>query len=226
MSEEFEQFLKEQGVQEYFKKLKETVSEARKTKRVFPDSKLIFNALKQAEYPFLKVVIVGVEPYNISGHEMGIAFSSMSQTVPRELVEIQNEIRRSEYSGFPFNGKEVLFRTNNLTQWVQQGVLPINKILTAVEGEPLAHKNIGWEIFTTELIKMLNNHHHRLVFMLWGKDTHELAKYIDDRHLILKAPKPGSGKFYGCDHFKLANDFIMSTYKQTKDPIGWHTLTN
>lgn len=224
MSEEFEIFLKNQAQLPYFIKLKEFIKEERKTKRIFPQSQLVMNALKVAEYPFLKAVIVGPEAYNTQSTEMGFAFSCMGQHTPRELAEIQNEIRRSIFSGFPFNGKEVLFKTSNLTQWVHEGILPINMILTAQEGVVGAHKNMGWETFTTELIRMLNNHHNDLVFMLWGKATHELEPLIDSRHLVLKAPKPGTGKFYGCNHFKLCNEFILNRYNQTKAPLSWHTL--
>lgn len=208
MSEEFEAFIKSQDI----KDLQAFIKKQRLTKDVQPAPHLVLNALKITDYHTLKVVILGCAPYN----DMGIAYSSTGQNTTRELLEIQNEIRRSLYS-YPFKSDTVLFKTNNLTQWVEQGVLMINSVWTR-DDEP--HK--GWEAFTGNLIQMLNKHHNDLVFMFWG--TENYSKGIDGRHLVLTSPPPGSGKFYGCGHFAKCNEFIRTRYKNLKAPIDWHLL--
>lgn len=171
----------------------------------------------------MKVVILGQEPYNAPGVDMGIAYSSLGQNTPRELLEIQREIRRTEFP-YPFKPDTVLFRTNNLTQWATQDVLLINSILTVEREQPGSHRGQGWEQFTEALLKRLNNHFRRLVFMIWGRENWDYADLLDpEKHLILKATAPGTGKFYGCDHFKKCNDFLINQVPM-RGPISWNLL--
>lgn len=224
MSDEFEEFLKAQMQQDYMKQLQSFIKKERQSKEIYPAPGLILNAFKLTEYWSIKVVIIGNEPYNTPNTDMGIAYSSIGQAPPPELQEILKEIRRSEYSHWPFKPETMLFKTCNLTQWVKQGVLMLNRVLTAEKGVKHAHKGKGWERFNIETIKMVDKHYNRLVFMLWGKDNWHLEKYISEKHLLLKANSPGSGKFYGCDHFKLCNNFILETYNKTRAPINWCLL--
>lgn len=224
MSEEFEIFLKAQMQEAYMKNLQDFVKQERSKKEIYPSPKLVLNAIKSTEYWSIKVVIVGTEPYNLPNMDMGIAFSSLGQNVPYELAEIQREIRRDLYPP-PFKPDCLLFKTNNLTQWMDQGVFMINTVLTAEREVKGAHKGKGWEQFTANLIQMLNGHYARLVFMFWGSDAAHYSKYIDaEKHLILKAPAPGSGKFYGCGHFLKANEFIIKNAKYPHIGINWHLL--
>lgn len=227
MSEQFETFLREQMQFPYMKNLQDFIRNERLTKEIYPSSKLVTNALKTCDYNSLKVVILGNEPYNTPSTDMGIAFSSIGQITPRELLEIQREIRRDLYP-YPFATDCTLFKTNNLMQWVEQDVLLINRLWTSEQGKIEQHKNRGWEEFTSALIQMLNDHHYRLVFMLWGEKNFDYGKYINqEKHLVLKAHLPGTGKFYGCGHFSKCNEFILQTVNEfgwMRGPINWHLL--
>ncbi|MDE6035519.1 MAG: uracil-DNA glycosylase, partial [Ruminococcus sp.] len=76
-----------------------------------------------------------------------------------------------------------------------------------------SHHGIGWEIFTTDIIKLLNEREKPIVFMLWGNDAKSKESFITNpAHLVLKAahPSPLSARngFFGCRHFSKANEFL------------------
>ena len=77
----------------------------------------------------------------------------------------------------------------------------------------MSHTGHGWEEFTDKIIADLNASREHLVFMLWGAHAQKKGAAIDEaKHLVLKAahPSPLSARrgFFGCDHFKLANDYL------------------
>jgi uracil-DNA glycosylase len=205
------QTIKDFMVQPDMVELKRKITELRKTKNIFPKPDEIYNALKFCPYETVKVVILGQDPYsNGTGH--GLAFSSLQKETPSSLRNIFKEIQSSI---FPSMKIEDLFKTNNLIQWANQGVLLLNTILTVEEGNPNSHKGLGWEKLTSHLIGLLNSHPRALVFMLWGNNAKEYKSLITDkRHLILESvhPSPFSAEkgFFGCNHFVMANDFIAT----------------
>ena len=44
-------------------------------------------------------------------------------------------------------------KDGNLTRWAKQGVLLLNSLLTVEKGNPLSHKDIGWETLTDKIIE-------------------------------------------------------------------------
>jgi uracil-DNA glycosylase len=59
--------------------------------------------------------------------------------------------------------------------------------------------------------------------MLWGANAREKAAMITNpAHIILTAPHPSPLSahrgFFGCGHFKKANDILVS---MGKEPIDW-----
>ena len=59
--------------------------------------------------------------------------------------------------------------------------------------------------------------------MLWGAYAQKKTKLIDEgKHKILFAPHPSPLSvyrgFYGCNHFRIANEYIQSL---NKTPINW-----
>ena len=63
------------------------------------------------------------------------------------------------------------------------------------------------------MINILNEQENPIVFLLWGKQA-ELKKELitNPNHLVLTSshPSPFSARrgFFGCNHFKLANEFL------------------
>lgn len=222
-------YLNAEMKKEYFLKLREFVKTEQTQKRIYPENTNIFNAFEQCPYYDLKIVILGNEPYT-DGSDHGLAWSTISGAVTPTLCNIFKEIRKDifpKYENIEFN----LSRTTNLTQWANQGVLLLNTILTAEKGKQNAHKNKGWEIFTQNTIKFINEHkYNKVVFMLWGKGALEYKEFIDQKkHLVLEAAHPNpytaSQGFFGCKHFSQANEFILKHYLNLRNqqaPIGWH----
>lgn len=229
MNDKWKGFINSEMDKEYGKALKQFVTEERKTKFIYPPSQDVFNAFLYCDYYDLSVVILGQDPYHSPATAHGLAFSSLQSSVPPSLQNIFLEIRNDYFPEF----RQVqvnLFKSNNLVQWAEQGVLLLNTILTVEKGQPLSHKNKGWEEFTKNTVLFLNDHPERLVYMLWGNNAKEYKQYINtERHLVLEAnhPSPMSanrGGWFGCKHFTKANDFIKKTRWNRHTGINWSIL--
>lgn len=224
LSQQWKDFIDSEMGKDYAKELRNKVSERRKVASVYPESHLLFNAFVQCPYEDLKVVIIGPEPYPFPGVNNGLAFSCNSKA-SSPLKSMQKEIFKDIFNGD--TGNINVFQTNDLTQWARQGVLLLNNLLTAEDGKNKAHKDFGWEHFTTHTVKFINLHNHKLVWMLWGKDAQIYKKLINtEKHLVLEAEYPTSDKFDKCNHFSKANAFIKKHYFNYRPPINWSLLIN
>jgi uracil-DNA glycosylase len=110
-----------------------------------------------------------------------------------------------------------------LISWAQQGVLLLNATLTVEDGNAGAHQGKGWEQFTDQVIRSVNQQREGVVFMLWGNYAQKKSAMIDSqRHLVLKSvhPSPLSAYrgFFGCGHFSAANQYLQ---EQLLEPIDW-----
>ena len=187
-----------------------------------------FRALESLEPHAVKVVILGQDPYHGPGQAQGLAFSVPDGFKrPPSLRNILQEIERE----FPTDhGKLVLesnLLKNDLSRWATQGVLLLNTCLTVEDGQPASHARAGWETVTDALIACVANDPSPKVFMLWGAHAQAKQSLITNagNHLILMAnhPSPLSARrppapFVGCDHFRLANDWLA---KQNIQIIDW-----
>ena len=106
-----------------------------------------------------------------------------------------------------------------LQKWAEEGVLLLNTVLTVRAGAAASHRGMGWEQLTDRIIELLNDRPDPMVFMLWG--SHARAKkslLTNPNHLVLECAHPSPlsayNGFFGCDHFKRANEFL-------KEPIDW-----
>ena len=175
----------------------------------------------------VKVVILGQDPYHGPGQAQGLAFSVRDGFKrPPSLHNILQEIER-EYPTDPSNlvlASNLL--KNDLSPWVQQGVLLLNTCLTVEDGQPASHARAGWETVTDALISAVACDASPKVFMLWGAHAQAKRALISGQgdHLILMAnhPSPLSARrpptpFVGCDHFRLANDWLAQHNLQVID---------
>merc|ERR1712060_119285 len=91
-----------------------------------------------------------------------------------------------------------------LMQWAKQGVLLLNASLTVREGhqEANSHSKCGWQKFTDEVIRIINERSSGVVFLLWGGFAQKKAKIIDTtRHVALESAHPSPlsvTKWRGC----------------------------
>lgn len=215
MHPSWKKFLKEEFEKPYFKELSGFLHAEYETKTIFPRKELVFRAF-MTDLNDVKVVILGQDPYHTPGAAEGLAFSvPNSQPIPPSLINIYKEIDSD--IGHHTNP------TGHLKNWQDQGVLLLNTVLTVEAHKAGSHRGKGWETFTTEVIKYLNENREHLVFLLWGRDARNKKVLIDTtRHLVLEAPHPSplsaySG-FFGCKHFSKCNEFLS---KNGEDPINW-----
>lgn len=201
---------------DYLNKINYFLAREYKTKKIYPPKEKIFNAFLTTSLKDTKVVILGQDPYHQPGQAQGFAFSvAPGVKIPPSLVNIYKEIE-DEYH-------VQLHRNGDLTDWAKQGVLLLNPILTVEDSKPLAHQNIGWQNFTDEAIKRINEKPDAVVFLLWGSKAGAVSRFLNNpNHLVLKSshPSPLSAYrgFFGNGHFKKCNEFLVA---HGKEPIRW-----
>lgn len=183
----------------------------------FPTRHEIFNAFRFTPFNELKVIILGQDPYPTPGNAMGLAFSVRPNVrVPASLQNIYTELYH-DIPGF------VVPPHGCLLYWAQQGVLMLNAILSVEEGKPSSHAGRGWERFTDDVIRAINEYSEHNVYMLWGSKARSKCEFVDrQRNLVLESahPSPMSANhgFFGCHHFSRANAYLEAMGKM---PIDW-----
>ena len=186
------------------------------TKTIYPSKNYIFNALKLTSFKDTKVVIVGQDPYHEEHQAHGLSFSVQKGVkLPPSLQNIYKELEADLDIKPRVDG--------DLTGWARQGVLLLNAVLTVEKGHAGSHRNMGWELLTDYIIKVLNTKSTPVVFILWGNFAKEKAKLITNSiHYIIMSPHPSpfsaySG-FFGSRPFSKANNYL-TTHGLT--PIDW-----
>lgn len=216
MIESFRELLDIEKEKEYFKELTAFIDNEYATKQIFPARENVMNSMKYTPYKNVKVVIVGQDPYHGVGEAHGLCFSvNPGIKVPPSLQNIYKELKRDLGLYIPNNGY--------LLKWAKEGVLMLNSVLTVVKDTPGSHRGKGWEIFTDEVIKAVNDKDTPVVFLLWGAYAKEKRKLITNPiHLVLESshPSPFSVRngFDGCSHFSKTNEFLQS---QGLKEIDW-----
>ncbi|MBR6196980.1 MAG: uracil-DNA glycosylase [Bacteroidaceae bacterium] len=200
----------------YFENLIAFVKQEYAHHTVYPPGRLIFNAFNLCPFDKVKVVLIGQDPYHEPGQAHGLCFSvNDGVQFPPSLNNIFKEIKDDTGADIPTSG--------NLTRWAEQGVLLLNATLTVREHMAGSHQKHGWEEFTDEVIRTINNEREGIVFILWGSYAQSKAQLIDSsKHFILKSahPSPLSAYrgFFGNHHFSLTNMYLQ---KRGESPIKW-----
>jgi uracil-DNA glycosylase len=183
--------------------------------QVLPKKELVFNAFNHFDLCDLKVVIIGQDPYINENQAMGLSFSVPNKV--RIPPSLRNVYKCIEYTC----NVSMNYENGDLTNWVKQGVLLLNKTLTVFEKKSNSHKKI-WKGFVNDVIKYINNNSEGVIFVLWGNDAKSLKKYIDvDKHFILEHTHPSPlarNSFTECNHFTEINNILN---KNNKTPIDW-----
>ena len=216
LEKSWENKMKKEFEKDYFSILNQFLKQEYKEQTIFPEKKLIFNALNSTPFNKVKVVIIGQDPYHGKGQAHGLSFSvTEGIKTPPSLVNIFKEIE----SDLKINnhGK------GDLTKWAKQGVLLLNATLTVRENTAGSHQNKGWEQFTDQIISTISEEKKDLVFLLWGKFAQKKTKLIDkNKHHILMSshPSPLSSYrgFLGCKHFSECNNILK---RENKTEINW-----
>ncbi len=202
----WDKYLKEEYEKTYFKDLMKFVDEEYETKTVYPPKNEIFNAFKYTPYENVKVVILGQDPYHEEGQAEGLSFSVKNEIGrPPSLQNIFKELESD--LGIKVSNN------NSLAPWAFEGVLLLNSVLTVLKGAAASHANKGWETFTDDVIKIINEKDTPVVFILWGNYARSKKSLITNkRHLVLESPHPSPFSayhgFFGSRPFSKTNEFL------------------
>lgn len=213
---DWQELLEDEMQKDYYQKLRQYLIEEYKNRTIYPNMYDIFNALHLTAYKDVKVVILGQDPYHGPNQAHGLSFSVKTGVkIPPSLMNIYKELKDDLGCYIPNHG--------NLTKWTKQGVLLLNASLTVRAGEPNSHSNIGWEIFTDHIIKLLNERKDPVVFILWGNNAIKKKELISNPwHYIITSPHPSpysaNRGFFGSRPFSKTNRFLESI---GKEPIDW-----
>ena len=200
---------------DYFLSLGAFVKSEYKKHICYPKYSDVFNALRFTDYDQVKVVILGQDPYHGEGEAHGLSFSVHDDVKrPPSLNNILKELN---------SDLGIVRSCNELTDWAKQGVLLLNSVLTVVKDTPLSHKGKGWEIFTDNVIRYLNEREEPIVFILWGSYARSKKELItNSRHFVIESAHPSplsaSRGFFGSRPFSRANKFLEDN---GISPIRW-----
>lgn len=215
----WDKFFAEETKNDYYLKLKEFLIQEYKCKRIYPKMENIFAIFKEVPIENIKIVILGQDPYHQAGQSHGVSFSVMPGVrKPPSLINIFKELKEDIGCSIP--------KTGYLLPWVKQGVFLMNTCLTVEEGKAKSHSGKGWERFTDEVIRFIDQDPAPKVFFLWGKDARNKKKLIkNSNHLILEAVHPSplsvNKGFFNSGHFSKANNFLK---EKGRGRINWCDL--
>ena len=212
----WDEILRDEFEKLYFQELMNFIQNEYKTKTIYPYFPNVFNALKYTDYDDVKVVILGQDPYHGTGEAHGLSFSVLEGvTKPPSLRNIFKELKDDLNIMEPNHG--------NLEAWTREGVMLLNSVLTVEKDKPASHQNKGWETFTDEVIKKINEREKPVVFLLWGSFAKSKKELITNKiHYVIESahPSPFSANkgFFGTKPFSKANEFLR---QNGQNEINW-----
>lgn len=186
----------------YYKSLMATLDYEYENYTIYPSRELLFNAFKLCNNP--RVVILGQDPYINPGEAHGIAFSVYESKITPSLRNIFKELE---------SDLGIKRENTNLEDWCKQGVLMFNTVFSVRAGESLSHQNIGWEVFSEEVIKYIEEHYDNVIYILWGSNARSYKKFINSKYIIESVhPSPLSSYrgFFGSKPFSKCNEILRS----------------
>lgn len=216
LQNDWQEILAAEMKKEYFQQLMEFIDEEYERETVYPPKPDIFNSLKYTSYADTKVVLLGQDPYHGPGQAHGLSFSvEPGVKIPPSLRNIYKELQEDLGCEPANNGY--------LVKWAEQGVLMLNTVLTVRAGEANSHRGKGWERFTDEIIKKLNEREEPVIFILWGKPAQEKQKLLNlEKHYVIASPHPSplSARrgFFGSKPFSKVNDILQA---EKQSVISW-----
>ena len=208
ITKKWDEILKDEYRKEYFINILKTLQIEYRKKDVFPKKSDVFRAMRLTDYDNIKIVILGQDPYHGVGEAEGLSFSVQDGVrKPPSLRNIFKELKNDLGFDEPESG--------SLVKWAKEGVLLLNSLLTVEKDKPLSHKSLGWERFTDEVIKKINEKNTPVVFIFWGSYARSKKVYITNPiHYVIESthPSPFSANygFFGSKPFSKANNYLIS----------------
>ncbi len=216
MTTDWNPLLRDEFDKPYWRELQTFLSAQRAGGPVFPPHDDVFAALHLTSHADTKVLILGQDPYHGPNQAEGLCFSvRRGVDPPPSLVNIFKELSSDLGIERPPHG--------SLVHWARQGVLLLNAVLTVRAHNAGSHANKGWETFTDQVIRTVNDKPEHVVFILWGAYARKKKALIDAaRHTVIESahPSPLSAHngFLGSRPFSQANAALIAS---GRDPIDW-----
>ena len=208
--------LRSEWAKDYWRDLQAFVRDERNLHQVFPPQQEVFAALHLTPCASVKVLILGQDPYHGPEQAHGLCFSVRpGVTKPPSLVNVLTELHDDIGAPIPIHG--------SLEHWARQGVLLLNATLTVRAHRAASHQGKGWETFTDEVIRVVNDKPERVVFILWGASARRKRSLVDTaRHTIIESAHPSplsaAGGFFGSRPFSRANQALATA---GREPVDW-----
>lgn len=182
--------------------------------KVYPYFKEIFNAFKYCDYNELKVVIVGMDPYN-DGAATGLAFANRESThvISPSLGVIKDCLEQN------YTSKRAHFDVT-LESWARQGVLLLNSSLTVEDHKPGSHSML-WRKFIASFLQGLGKWQTGIIYVLMGEQAKTFKPYIGPFNDVIECKHPA---FYARTHQAMPNIFKQIdelTWGKNKLKITW-----
>lgn len=200
----------------YWNELQHFVETERSQATVYPPREEVFASLHLTSYAATWVMILGQDPYHGPGQAHGLCFSVRHGVrIPPSLVNVHKELSSDLGLPLPEHG--------NLEAWARRGVLLLNATLTVRAGQAASHQGRGWETFTDQVMRTVNDKPDHVVFILWGGYACRKKSLIDQhRHTIIESPHPSPlsahNGFFGSRPFSRANAALIA---HDQSPIDW-----
>ena len=180
------------------KELIESIDRFIQEREIVPTYDRIFRALSNS-IASTKVVIFGQDPYPTKGYAHGLAFSvdSSVSPLPASLRNIYKELKEDV---------GIVRSDGDLNDWVNQGVMLINRVLTTEVGQSMAHDSLGWQEVTETVAQILGE--RDVIAVLWGNPALQLKKYFPEECVVASVhPSPLSAYrgFFGSKPFSQVN---------------------
>jgi uracil-DNA glycosylase len=188
--------------------------ESSPTDEFLPSKESIFRALDLPRDQ-VKTIIIGQDPYPNREMAEGLAFSVPSSIA---LTKLPPSLRNifTEYQsdlGYPQPS------SGHLGEWVENGVLLLNRVLTVTPGKPFSHKGRGWQKVTDAILASLVP--QNLPVIAWGKPAENAVRQLGFQNVIASPhPSPLSAYrgFFGSRPFSKVNEMLK---RQSKEPVNW-----
>jgi uracil-DNA glycosylase len=167
-------------------------------REIAPSYELIFRALTQP-IDSTRVVVFGQDPYPTKDHAHGLAFSVEASVSPlppslRNIYkELQSDLGIARTSG-------------DLSDWAEQGVMLINRILSTDVGQSMAHSKLGWQAVTETVAHTLGT--REVIAVLWGRTAQDLKHHfrpVDVVSSVHPSPLSAHRGFFGSSPFSQVN---------------------
>ena len=202
----------------YFPELERNVLARYEQGTVYPPLPEIFTALQLTTEEQVKVVLIGQDPYHGPKQAHGLSFSVLDDEAKRP-PSLRNMFKELE------DDLGIIRTEYNLTDWAEQGVLLLNRVLTVDAGTAGSHRKLGWETFTEHAVTYINTIDRPIVYLLCGNDGQKLETHVTKtKHLVIKAVHPSPlaayRGFFGSKPYSKINTFLK---ENSIAEINWGT---